>query len=374
MSRLEVTLQARLPDFVLDVAWSAEGRTVVLFGPSGSGKTLTLQCLAGLTTPAAGRVVVDGLVLFDAARGICLPPQERQVGYVFQGYALFPHLTVEANVGFGLRGQPAPLAAARTAEVLGRIGLQGLERRYPHELSGGQKQRVALARALAPEPALVLLDEPLSALDAPLRRALREELLAILEGWKVPAVLVTHDLSEAYHLGEHLIVYEAGRVRQSAPRAELLARPASEAVARILGVRNVLRGVVRDAAADRIQLDWRGQLLDVAQSPALPVRPARGSAVAFFVRPEDPRLLRKDGPPPSAAHHGNILRGTVVRETDLGVTRTLYFRLDAGGAPAQGDYDLEIEIPRFVHQVLQLEQEPQWEVSIHRSSIYLLPT
>ena len=374
MSRLEVALQARLPAFGLDVAWTADARTVVLFGPSGAGKTLTLQCLAGLVTPETGRVVVDGRVLFDAAAGVCLPPQERCVGYVFQGYALFPHLTVQANVGFGLRGHPAAMRAARTAEVLERLGLGGLERRHPHELSGGQKQRVALARALATEPALVLLDEPLSALDLPLRRALREELLAILEGWKVPAVLVTHDLSEAYHLGEHLIVYDAGRVRQSAPRADVLARPASEAVARILGVRNVLRGIVRDVREDRLRLEWRGQLLEVVTPPDQAYRPSPGSAVAFFIRPEDPRLLRKDGPPPSVAHHGNILVGTVVRETDLGVTRTLYFRLDAAGAPAQVEYDLEIEIPRFVHQVLELAHDPQWEISIHRSSIHLLPT
>ena len=210
--RLEVALSLQVPGFDLDVSWSAGGGVAVLFGPSGAGKTLTLQCLAGLIPPNAGRIVVDGHVLFDSASGVNVPAQARRVGYVFQGYALFPHLTVTENVGFGLRDLPRARRAERAAAVIERLGLAGLEHRYPRELSGGQRQRVALGRALAIDPALLLLDEPLSALDAPLRAALRNDLRAILKDWGTAAVVVTHDFSEAYRLGDRIVVYDAGPV------------------------------------------------------------------------------------------------------------------------------------------------------------------
>ena len=371
--RLDVRIRLGLNGFTLDAAWTAGDGVSVLFGPSGSGKTLTLQCLAGLVRPDAGRIVVDGRVLFDGAAGIHVPPQERRLGYVFQGYALFPHLTVRSNVAFGLRRRPPVERDQRTAKVIERLGLRGFEGRYPQELSGGQRQRVALARALATEPALVLLDEPLSALDLPLRRALRDELQAILADWRMPAVLVTHDFAEAYQLGDRVVIYEAGRVRQAAPRGDLLWRPASESVARILGYRNVLRGTVAEACPTHLRVAWRGQQLEVRTPPDRVQPVSVGSAVTFFVRPEDLRLIRKDGPPPDRAHHTNILSGRVVREMDRGVTRTLLVRLDAAGEPAQGDFDLEIDVPRFVYEMLRIERERSWQFSIHRGSLHILP-
>lgn len=372
-ARLAVEIQAALPGFRLDVAWTAGDGVAVLFGPSGSGKTLTLQYLAGLRRPEAGRISLDGRTLFDAQAGIDVPVQARKVGYVFQGYALFPHLSVRENVGFGLRDRPLPERRRREAEVLARLGLAGLEERMPAGLSGGQRQRVALGRALAIEPALVLLDEPLSALDAPLRRALRDELRGILEAWRVPAVLVTHDLAEAYQLGERVIIYEAGRVRQAAPRGELLWQPASNSVARILGFRNILQGRLVEVSGERIRIAWRGQLLEAAPGPRPATLPAPGGTVAFFVRPEDPRLIRKGPQPPDPAHHTNVLSGRVVREADLGVTRTLFVRLEAPGESAQGDHDLEIDVPRFVYELLRIDRDREWQVSIHRGSIHTLP-
>jgi molybdate transport system ATP-binding protein len=372
--RLEVGLRLQVPGFTLDVDWTAGEGVAVLFGPSGSGKTLTLQCLAGLVHPQGGRIVLDGQVLFDAAAGIHLPPQQRRVGYVFQGYALFPHLNVAENLAFGLRHLPRPERARRTAAMSERLGLGQLERRYPRELSGGQKQRVALGRALATEPALLLLDEPLSALDMPLRRTLRDELRSILTEWKIPAVLVTHDLAEAYHLGDRVIVYEQGKVRQAGPRGELLWRPASESVARILGIRNILRGTVLEASVQGIRLLWRGQHLEAMAPPEPSSLPGPGRDVAFFVRPEDLRLIRKDGPPPDPAHHTNLLSGSLIREADFGATWTLLVRLDEPGAPAQGDYDLEVEIPRFVYDTLRIRQDRRWQLSIHFRSIHVLPS
>ncbi len=371
--RLDVRAVKRLPGFSLDVAWTADESIAVLFGPSGAGKTLTLQCLAGLVSPDEGRIVVDGRVFFDRAAGIDLPPQARRIGYVFQGYALFPHLTVAENVGFGLRDRPRSERAGRTRDVLHRLGLGGLDGRYPDELSGGQRQRVALGRALAIDPALLLLDEPLSALDQPLRESLRDELRRVLDEWRQPAVVVTHDFTEAYRLGDRVVVYEGGRVIQSAPRSELLWQPASESVARIIGVRNVLHGTVVKATPDRIQLRWRGQALEAVNSPSRAYLPPPESPIAFFIRPEYVRLIRKDRGAPDAAHHMNLMSGTIVDEADLGTTWMLRLRLDEPGAPAQGTWDLEVEVPRLVYEILEIDRDRRWQLSIHRGSIHVLP-
>jgi molybdate transport system ATP-binding protein len=371
--RLEVRLVKRLPGFTLDVDWSAGEAVVALFGPSGAGKTLTLQCLAGLTHPDEGSIVVNGRVTFDSATGVDLRPQHRHVGYVFQGYALFPHLTVAGNVGFGLRSAPRARRAAKTAETIHRLGLDGLEHRYPRALSGGQRQRVALGRALATDPDLLLLDEPLSALDLPLRQALRDELLQILTGCGTAAIIVTHDFSEAYRLGDRIVVYEGGRVVQSAPRAELLWQPASESVARIVGIRNVLHGTVLKATPDRIQLRWRGQTLEAVNWPTHAYLPPPDAPIAFFIRPEYVRLIRKDRGPADPAHHMNLMRGTIVGEEDWGTTWTLRVRLDEPGPPAQGQWDLEVEVPRLVHEILEIDRDRGWEFSIHRGSIHVLP-
>ena len=371
---LEVRVVKRLPGFTLDAEWHAGDEVVALFGPSGAGKTLTLQCLAGLMRPDEGRIVVKGTVFFDPAAGIDLPAQKRRLGYVFQGHALFPHLSVADNVAYGLHGWPRDRRRRRTAEILGRLGLADLATRRPSELSGGQRQRVALGRALAPDPELLLLDEPLSALDAPLRRQLREELLVVVREWRKTTVLVTHDLPEAFQLADRVVVYEAGQVVQQAPKTELLSAPASERVARLMGVRNILSGTVQKAMPDRIQLRWRGQTLEAVNSPTHSYLPEPGAPLSFFIRPEYVRLIRKDHAPADAAHHMNLMTGRVVGETDFGTTWTLYFKLDEPGPAAQGDHDLEIEVPRMVYEILEIARDRHWKLSIHRGSIHVLPS
>lgn len=371
---VDVALTKRFPTFTLEVAWTAAEGVVVLFGPSGSGKSLTLRCLAGLERPDGGRIVINGRTFFDTGTGVNLAPQARRLGYVFQGYALFPHLTVGQNVAFGLRGRPRSERRQRVAEVIARLGLDGLEHRAPRELSGGQQQRVALGRALAVDPELLLLDEPLSALDAPLRRQLRDDLERTLRDWRIPAVLVTHDLAEAYQLADRVIVYDHGRVIQASSKAEFLWQPSSERVAGLIGMRNLVQGTVVKAVPDRIQLRWRGQLLEAVNSPARAYLPAPGSPIAFVIRPEYVRLIRKDRAAPDDRHHMNVMHGQVVGEADLGATWSLRVRLDEPGPPAQGGYDLEVEVPSLVYEILDIKRDRAWDFSIHRGSIHVLPS
>jgi molybdate transport system ATP-binding protein len=227
------TLQAR-GDWPLD-GWPV----TVLFGPSGSGKTSVLRALAGLDRPDDGRIGFDGETWLDTERGIDLAPQRRGVGLLFQDGALFPHLSVAANLAFGLHRLPRGARQARVAELAERFGLGGLLARRPTQLSGGERQRVALVRALAPSPRLLLLDEPLAALDAPAREALRGELRLLLEGAGVPAVVVTHDRIEALALGDRLAVLVDGAVRQLGAVDEVFSAPVDAEVARVVGTENV---------------------------------------------------------------------------------------------------------------------------------------
>jgi len=229
-------VEARLatPTFLLDTAFQGSGGITALFGPSGAGKTLTLRSIAGLARPDAGRITVGERVLFDSGAGVDLPARERGVGYVFQEYALFPHRDVAWNVGFGVRGGRGA-RRERVRELLELVGLTGFGSRFPRELSGGERQRVALARALAPEPELLLLDEPFSALDLRVRRRLRAELLRIQGATRVPMVLVTHDLAEIRHLADHLVLYDGGRVLRAGPAPEVLQDPGSPEAAELLG-------------------------------------------------------------------------------------------------------------------------------------------
>jgi molybdate transport system ATP-binding protein len=249
MSMLEAEFVMRYPRGAVveaALAQGAEGFSVTaLFGPSGCGKTTILRCLAGLERPSMGRIRFGDEVWLDAERGVFLPPQRRGVGMLFQEYALFPHLTVEQNVGYGVRGRRGSSTRGETVgEVLERFGLAGLEDRYPHQISGGQQQRVALARAVMARPRLLLLDEPLAALDSSTRQRVRGELRQMLRGLGIPVVLVTHDWIEAAAMADHVVVLDEGRVRQSGPMHEVFSRPVDLAVAEIVGVETVVRGEV----------------------------------------------------------------------------------------------------------------------------------
>jgi molybdate transport system ATP-binding protein len=209
------SLKSHGRSFTLDVSFASGEDAVVLFGPSGSGKTVTLQAIAGLITPDAGRIALKGRVLFDSEQGIDVPPRHRNLGYLFQDYALFPHMTVLENVGYALKKPWRRLSkedGRRAMEFMEVLEIAHLAKSYPGMISGGQRQRVALARALIRKPDLLLLDEPFSALDTLLRERLRGELREILARFNIPAVMITHDPEDIKAFAGALIVYEAGRV------------------------------------------------------------------------------------------------------------------------------------------------------------------
>ncbi len=276
----------------------------VLFGPSGSGKSTTLRCLAGLEKPERGIIRFGDEIWSDAARGIFLPPQRRRIGYLFQDYALFPHLCVAQNIGYGLGQVAPPERRQRIEEIVALLGLTGLDDRYPRQLSGGQQQRVALARALVCRPRLLLLDEPLSALDAPTREHLRRQLRHWLVELRISTILVTHDRIEAFALGDHVAVFEAGRVRQSGSVQQVFSAPVDLAVARIVGVETIERGSIVQMADGLATVQVGPQQL-VAFAP--PCRNGRlDRDVYVCIRAEDVILEKKEGaslPQSSARNH-----------------------------------------------------------------------
>jgi molybdate transport system permease protein len=259
---LEVEVTKRYAGFELAVRFGNAGRTLGLLGASGSGKSMTLAAIAGLERPDAGRIVLNGRVLFDRKAGISLPPAARRVGIVFQDYALFPHLTVRQNIAFSIVGLPAEERERRIADWARVARVGDLLDRYPDQLSGGQRQRVALARALAMQPEALLLDEPFSGLDPHLRRRMEEELRAVLASYAGAVVLVTHARSEAYRLCEELVVLAAGAVAARGERRELFAHPETLAAARVTGCKNL--APFRPAGAGRIMVDDWGCTLQVA--------------------------------------------------------------------------------------------------------------
>lgn len=263
-----------LDGFSLDVPASS---LVAIVGPSGCGKTTALRAIAGFEEPQRGSITIRDTIVLDDS--VSIAPERRRVGMVFQEFALFPHITVAENVGYGVRGSGR---VRRVSEALSLVGLDGYDNRFPHELSGGEQQRVALARALAPEPDVVLLDEPFSNLDAPQRERLRRELRAILRTTGVTAIFVTHDQAEALAIADHIAVMRDGRVAQAGPPDEVYASPASAWIGTFLGDATVMSGSAQSGAVETM-------LGPVATS--LP----DGTAAQVLVRPEWVVPVASDG-------------------------------------------------------------------------------
>ena len=287
-----------------------DGLVTVLFGPSGSGKTTVLRAIAGVDRPDRGTIRFDGEVWFDAEARTFVPPQKRRVGLLFQDYALFPHLSIAGNLAYGLGRLKRPEREARIHQTAERMRIADLLRRRPAELSGGQRQRVALARALAPKPRLLLLDEPLSALDAPTREELRGELRRTLEESGIPALVVTHDRIEALALGDRMVVIAGGRVRQVGAVPEVFSAPADAEVARAVGTENVLAVRLVSRSGGLVKVRAGGLELTA-------IDPGHLEDEAFAcIRAEDIILEEAPGAPSSAQ---NLLLGAVATRFDEGV-------------------------------------------------------
>lgn len=238
---LEVSLQKKLGHFTLDTSYFVKQGVVGIIGASGSGKTITLQLLSGLIKPDYGRIVLNGHVLYDAKAHIHVPSRKRNIGYVFQNYALFPHMTVADNIAYGLNKVSSNIRLHQVTQMIERMHLKGLEDHYPSQLSGGQQQRVALARTLIKEPDLLLLDEPLSAIDNHVKSLLEKELLQIIrDNYKGIVLLVTHNIEEAYRLCDTIMVIDQGQMMQMGPKETLIQRPLNITTARITGCKNIL--------------------------------------------------------------------------------------------------------------------------------------
>ncbi|MBA2391624.1 MAG: ATP-binding cassette domain-containing protein [Ktedonobacteraceae bacterium] len=322
---LQVDLETHLNTFHLSLSFSAEpGKTTVLLGESGSGKTTVLRVLAGLLHPQHGRISLDETLYFDSKMRIVVPPQQRPFGYVFQDYVLFPHLSVFENVAFGLRAQhlSRSLIRQRVGEALDQVHLNGFDQRRPMQLSGGQQQRVAIARALALQPVLLLLDEPLSALDVQTRREVRHELRHILAEVGITTILVTHQYLEALVFGQQILVLDAGKVVQRGEQRDLLTYPRSSYVAELIGI-NFFRGhLVRQEtnALYAIQLQNGAQSVEIiaALKEHLPTEkvPTIGEDAYVIVDPRSITLYQN--PPESSAR--NVFRGEIVQMLRLGLS------------------------------------------------------
>ncbi len=256
---LSVAIEKRLAEFTLGVEFAAVDRPLSILGASGAGKTMLLRCIAGLEKPERGRIVLNDRVLFDSDSGVDLPARERAVGMLFQNYALFPHRSVAENVAFGMADVTATEREEQTRALSAQMQIETIGNRYPKELSGGEQQRVALARALATRPQGLLLDEPLSALDTHLRSRISLLLQETFAAYRRPALMVTHNIEEAYRMSEELLVLQRGQVASLGRKEEIFRRPASAEVARLTGCKNISR-VQANGDGSFFATDWGIQL------------------------------------------------------------------------------------------------------------------
>ncbi len=290
---IQVRISKAFPSFLLEVEFEAGPGVTVLFGPSGAGKTLTLDSIAGMMQPDSGRILLNDRILYDSGAHVSLPARARRCGYVFQNYALFPHMTLWENLAFAAPDLARLERHRKIGELLERFGLAALAGRLPMELSGGQKQRGSIARALMTEPEILLLDEPARGLDLHLKQDLYSVIGELRKSLKIPVLLVTHGVEEVFALGDHVLLYEPGRMIHRATPLELLRNPGSEAVAKLLGDFNLFDAEV--LALDPGRQTSRIRLLgEEMQAPYFPGC-FLGDKIRVCARPEELRVQNRPG-------------------------------------------------------------------------------
>jgi molybdate transport system ATP-binding protein len=382
LAQLELSIQKHFPStdtspgFDLDISLECDAGVTVLFGASGSGKTLTLDSLAGFLRPDRGRILLNNEILFDAQSEVSLPPQRRGLGYVFQNYALFPHMTVEQNLAFGVSRLPALERHSRVREMLDLFGLTTLGSRLPQELSGGEKQRASIARALIPQPRLLLLDEPARGLDYQLRLDFYAVLHNIRAKYRIPILLVTHDVTEGFMLADRMAVYGAGRIIQTGEPDEVFLHPRNAAVARLLGISNIFSGTVEelDPMADSSLIRTGLFLMKV---PYLPGR-LRGDTVSFCIPRENVQLVQPAGAGDLGRENRreNQIPARVIEE--ITTPSTVRLLLDVQGDNAKGNgksgpLRIESEISRAVYKRMGIATQKDWVAALPKAFIHVFP-
>ncbi len=347
-------IQKRLPNYTLAVAFAVEGETLGVLGSSGSGKSMTLRCVAGIETPTQGTIILNDRILFDSKRNINVPSRDRKVGFLFQNYALFPHLTVAQNITYGLKGFSKRARAKRVFDQLVLVKLAGLEQRYPQQLSGGQQQRVALARALATQPEVLLLDEPFSALDTHLRNELEKQLMKTLSNYQGLTLFVSHNLEEVYRISQNLLVLSEGKVAAYGHKQTIFDRPEALIVAQLTGCKNLSR--IQQVEPQIVQaLDWNCTLNTL--EPVFPTAAYVGIRAHQITFPETPS-------------QANVFSCWVVWTSETPHRMTVYLKLGEPPADAE-DYHLQAEVLKEKWE--QLKQRPlPWCVGLDPSQLLLL--
>lgn len=357
---LEVQIEKKLADFTLDVAFRAPAAPLSILGASGAGKTMLLRCIAGLERPGRGRIVLNERVVFDSERKIRIPARERRIALLFQNYALFPHRTVKQNIAFGLDGLAQTEQATRIASVVERTHLAGLEQRYPRELSGGEQQRAALARALAIEPEALLLDEPLAALDTHLRSQVEAQLQETFAAYQRPALLVTHNIEEAYRLSEQLLVLSRGRVAAFGAKEEIFRHPPSVEVARLTGCKNISRARANaDGTIETLDWDCRLRVEGAAAGERAPK--------FIGIRAHHIDFLESPG---GAAEAENVFPCWVARTSESPFRITLFLSVDAAHSAA-GRYQLQAEVSKEKWKRFRERPFP-WHVQLAPELLFLM--
>lgn len=345
----------------LDVEFSCEqGQLLALVGPSGAGKSTVLRCIAGLHTPENGVIQCNDITLFDSEEQVNLSPQNRQIGFVFQNYALFPHLCVADNIGLAIAERKQSIQQNRINELLDTVRLSGLGERYPHQLSGGQQQRVALARALAREPQVLLLDEPFSAVDKVTRRKLYLELNSLRQQLKMPIILVTHDLDEAAMLADSMVVIHDGKTLQQDSPQQLMYQPKNLAVAKQVDARNLFEGQIIKTEKD-YQLQWGDVILSLGEINGF----QHQQQVKWTISPT--KVILHQRVKPSRGEQENPVAGTIIDMLTLRGITTVVIALDQSNKLL-----IQMDVSEHVAVRNSLQKGEQITMSIIASAIHLM--
>jgi molybdate transport system ATP-binding protein len=350
------------PSFSMHCSFDTGSEFAVLFGCSGSGKTTALRCIAGLENPDAGTIRINDKLYFDSKKKVNLPPQKRKIGYMFQENALFPHMNVRQNVEFGLKDLSSTDKANRVDEMLSFAGIEKLEFAYPNGLSGGQKQKVALARALAPNPEVLLLDEPFSSLDTVVRLKLRKELRTVQRRLGIPVIFITHDPVEAFTMADRMVVFDNGNVQQLGSPEDVFYHPKTRYVAELVGFSNLFDDAVVERHGQKDECTFLWSLGTEITAPY--IRRMAGDRVSWGIRPENIELVDSEN-----AHsireedRKNLLNGVIRNIVNKGTSWIMSLKLK------ESEAILNIEITNHIFNSLKIGTGEECMVRIRTSDM-----